>query len=760
MRSLYAVLTLCVTSMFLGLPEERAAMAPHEQAEQSMILEVEGNPVEHANYLKTYHPFIEVVMVYDDLFNGIAIKGTIEKLARMASLDFIKTIHPVKTYAHPEVISSSHQNKALYDHQRMPLNLKPPEHQKFKSTEAQISPQVIPNALNPTPYKGSGVKVGVIDTGIDFNHPDLASNYKGGYDLVDLDDEPMETTVSEGAPTIHGTHVAGIIAANGQLQGVAPEAELYAYRALGPGGQGTSIQVIAALEQAVKDEVDIINLSLGNAVNGPDYPTSQAVNKAAEKGIVIVIASGNDGPGDWTVGSPATAVEALSVGATTPPTKHPYLYAPSIDKRMDIAPMIGSASWALKTDYPIQAMANTKTDLTGMIALVKRGDTPFYELAQDAEARGAVAVLIMNKEAGLFQGSVIGETPLSIPVAGLSQKDGQRLINRLNKTPHLYVETMFENRDTGIASFSSRGPVTVTWDIKPQLVAPGANILSTVPKGYQQLQGTSMAAPHVAGAVAVIKQAHPDWTQAQIKAALTTTAQPLLDEDDNLLPPTSQGAGQIMLKEAIQTETIVHNAFLTFGKVTAYKQTDTKEVVVENLSEQPQTYTFNIPVKQSGLTWSLPQAFTIKAGEKKSVSIELSVTPMLLKEGIHEGWLELQNGGDLYRLPYLFINETADYPKAMGLGIAPKPLTPSTYEYSFYVPNDVAKVKIDLYNPYTLIHDRTLLELSDVSSGLNEGELTQNEVGTPGEYRGLITMEMADRSIETMNVDIFIPPIQ
>src|SRR5690606_34086004 len=138
---------------------------------------------------------------------------------------------------------------------------------------------VWPHAFNSTSYTGKGVKVAVIDTGIDYEHPDLKTNYQSGYDLVDLDDDPMETLPGEGIPTSHGTHVAGIIAADGDLKGVAPDAEIYAYRALGPGGVGTSIQVIAALEQAVEDGVDVINLSLGNSVNGPDYPTSTAVNR-------------------------------------------------------------------------------------------------------------------------------------------------------------------------------------------------------------------------------------------------------------------------------------------------------------------------------------------------------------------------------------------------------------------------------------------------------------------------------------------------
>ena len=104
---------------------------------------------------------------------------------------------------------------------------------------------------------GKGVKVGIIDTGIDYTHPDLQRNYKGGKDLVDSDEDPMETKNMGGLDTIHGTHVAGIIAANGKMKGVAPEAEIYAYRALGPGGAGDTEQVLTAIESAMKDKVDV-----------------------------------------------------------------------------------------------------------------------------------------------------------------------------------------------------------------------------------------------------------------------------------------------------------------------------------------------------------------------------------------------------------------------------------------------------------------------------------------------------------------------
>src|SRR5699024_8168196 len=271
----------------------------------SVIIEVEGDANEHAAYLEDEYPLIEVVEVYDTLFEGLALQGKERELEKLESLDFIKNMHAVQTYT------------TLTESSALPFD----------------ADAVSPGHLNDTSYTGQGVKVGVIDTGIDYGHADLEKNYAGGYDVVDLDDDPMETLPEEGMPTLHGTHVSGIIAADGELQGVAPDAEVYGYRALGPGGMGTSVQVIAALEQAVKDDMDILNLSLGNAVNGPDYPTSQAVNKAADLGVAVVVANGNSGPDNWTVGAPATASGALAVGAASEREQLPFLYEPEEDKK-------------------------------------------------------------------------------------------------------------------------------------------------------------------------------------------------------------------------------------------------------------------------------------------------------------------------------------------------------------------------------------------------------------------------------------------
>lgn len=699
-----------------------------EMNEKAVIIEVKGNPKDHQLFLENHYPSIQVVAVYTELFNGLALKGDKRQLERMGSLEFVKTVHSVH---------------------------------KYETTTNQLNQPndknaIFPFDLNNTTYTGKGVKVGVIDTGIDYNHPDLQTNYKSGYDVVDLDNDPMETKPQQGKPTLHGTHVAGIIAANGNLKGVAPDAELYGYRALGPGGSGTSVQVIAAMEQAIKDDVDIINLSLGNQVNGPDYPTSVAVNKAAELGVAVVIANGNAGPGGWTVGSPATANHALSVGAASHQQQVPYLYARWEDKRISIQEMAGAPSWLLDTFYPIKH-ANKGANVKGKIALFQRDETPFVEKVEQAQAAGAKAVIIANNEEGPLHGDVsTAKNAVQIPVATISKQDGAWLEEYL-QSDRLHLDTKYENKASSIAPFSSRGPVTINWNIKPDVVAPGTNIVSTVPGGYQALQGTSMAAPHVSGVIALIKEARPEWTNQQIYGAIKTTAL-RMEVNQKPLHPTIQGMGLIQPKEAIEAGTIIDDPQLTFGKVQGNSEVKNEQIIIENRTKEEQTYYFDIPYKQRGISWNLPQAVTIPANEKKQLSIGARITSQQLEEGVHQGWLTLKQSSTVHHLPYLFVNQNADNPKAMGFEFALEPLSNDTFSYHYYMTEPATKVQVNLYDPDTLVFDRQLIEDTDVAVGMNEGELNARKVGKAGFYYAVVSVELntgENASYETM---IYVPP--
>ncbi|WP_208590733.1 S8 family serine peptidase [Gracilibacillus suaedae] len=660
--------------------------------EYSFIIEVEGDPHQFAEEIETYHPNVEILAVYDTIFNGVAIKTDQRNLERIKRRTNFQQTYSVQEYQ--TQIAETNINESV--------------------------PFLIPE---PLPFTGKGVKVGIVDTGIDYTHPDLRANYQGGYDLVDFDDDPMETTPEQGMPTLHGTHVAGIIGANGQMKGVAPDAELYGYRALGSGGTGTSVQVMAAIEKAVKDGMDIINLSLGNSINGPDWPTSVAVNRATEQGVTVVIANGNTGPDLWTVGSPATANQVISVGASTPKLEQPFLYDRFHDKKIEIMPMQGSPDWEFPRDLEVTNKEEKITHDT--ILIMDRGEIPFAQLAKEAEEKGAAALLIANnEEEGVFEGAV--DPNISIPVAAISQEDGKWL-----KENPGYLSIEYQEIQDTVTDFSSRGPVTVNWAIKPEIVAPGAGILSTVPGGYQALSGTSMAAPHVAGVMALLKEAHPDWTPSQLKAAVLTTANPFQN-----FQPTEQGAGKIDPKAAVDTDTLIHQSLLQFGKITDNSEQKVSTVTVENISDHEKQYTFELPEQDTDIRFQLPRSFTLQPGERKKVEVKATIRPGQMEDGIKQDYLYVNETP----IPYMFLTEEHDIPKAMGLELTITPLEDS-YHYQLYLVEKAEKMTIDLYDAKTFAYVTTLVERTDLNPGVIEGEVEQQEQ--------LQTQYIANITIET-----------
>ncbi len=227
---------------------------------------------------------LQVRCRYSHLFNGMAVQVTPAQRARMAALPNVKGVYPDHIY-------------------------------KADLTD-NISLIGAPNVWamtdgNGQAVTGQGIKVAVVDMGIDWTRPDLGGclgpqcKVIGGYDFIHNTSTPMDDYG-------HGTHVAGIIAANGTLKGVAPNAELLAYKVLDNTGSGTDETVIADVEQAVADGASVINLSLGGS-GTPDDPLSQAVDQAVDDGVVVTVAAGNSGPGGMTLGSPGVALMALTV---------------------------------------------------------------------------------------------------------------------------------------------------------------------------------------------------------------------------------------------------------------------------------------------------------------------------------------------------------------------------------------------------------------------------------------------------------------
>lgn len=707
-------------------PNRPQRMKERETKDVVVMVEVAGERERIAKQVQSQIPEGEIRREFEQLFNGFSFQLPENKIAHLLTIEGIKRVDPNILYS------------VTLD-ESVPF----------------IGGERIRSKLDDEGNRltGKGVKIAVIDTGVDYQHPDLKENFKGGFDVVDQDEDPMETI--EGLKTIHGTHVAGIIAANGKIKGVAPEAEIYAYRALGPGGKGTTEQVIEAIEKAVEDGVDIINLSLGNTVNGPDWPTSIALDKAVEKGIVAVTSNGNSGPNMWTVGSPGTSTKAISVGASTPPLNVPYLTIVGSRKEIPLNSMVGAKPWKLKRDLElVDCGLGTEEDISNevknKVALIKRGIIPFSEKVRIAKEAGAKAVVIYNNTPGDFVGSL--EQSFDIPVASITGQDGTWMKNEILENNH-YARTIYRKEEDQIASFSSRGPVTYNWEIKPDVVAPGVAIDSTIPKGYLGLNGTSMSAPHVAGAAALIKQAHPDWTPEQIKAAIMNTAKPIVSKDGERYSPHEQGTGRIQIEKAVNTDTLVYPGTISFGnwKINQSRNTKNIELTIKNTSDKTKIYHVKPPFEiPDGVQWKVPFATIIKANEEKKVPITIDIAPSVLSSGIHYGEFTIEGGKEEVKVPYMFFIEEPNYPRLMAFNFEYGD-DQGEYRYEVYLPGGAEEVGITLYDPDTFQFITYLDVKEDVERGMLEVLLDDIEIKN-GLYKTLVYAKKDGRedTFETM----------
>lgn len=658
--------------------------------------------------LLSRYPDLKRRYIFTEVFSGFSVEGPVYELEKLKQSESVNQVSKVQTYMAEtedpvEIIGADEIRNYL-----------------GKSLE-HIS--------------GKGIKIGVIDTGIDYQHPDLAKNYLGGYDFVDKDKDPMETKGLGNKDTFHGTHVAGIIAANGKIKGVAPNATIYAYRALGPGGSGTTEQILAAIDRAVRDKVDIINLSLGSDVNGPDLPISLALNEVVKKGIIAVAAAGNAGPAEWTVGSPGTAAKAISVGATTPNIHTPFFTID--DKKIALTNMENSKEWMGMESIPLASGGIGKkqqlTNVKGKLVLIERGELTFTEKVQNAYEAGAVGVLIFNNLPGAFQGMLEKEVPL--PVAGITKEEGEFIKKTIQKKK-IYVTIEKKWEKDILADFSSRGPVTSTWEIKPDVLAPGVVINSTVPDGYMALQGTSMAAPFVAGACALLLEVHPDWGPEEVKAALMNTAKSVKNRQNVTYKVYEQGAGRIQVDQAINANVLIMPGSIRFGKYKLVKEKNQYKayISIKNVGKRREKISFDFPKGKRGISWKLPLSFTLKPREEKNVPIIMNIDDNLFNKKLQDGIIKVRAGGKLIELPYLYVLEEPDYPRIMGFDFHKKN-GESCYEYETYLPTGAEEFGIALFREDTLQFVRFLDWKKEVKRGRLKGEFALTKVEEAGTYR-------------------------
>ncbi|EPC8419025.1 peptidase S8 [Bacillus wiedmannii] len=615
--------------------------------------------------IKEKAPKAKIKETYSTLFSGFSISIPGDQVAALASLPEVKAVYPNLTYKLHETAKSATKEEAP--------NIGGPT---IGAPEAW-------NLKDPSgkPLDGKGMKVAIIDSGVDYTHPDLQANYIGGYDTVDEDNDPMDGNV-------HGTHVAGIIAGNGKIKGVAPNASILAYRVMNDGGTGTTDDIIQGIERAIQDGADVLNLSLGQDLNVPDQPVTMTLERAAKLGVTAVVSNGNDGPKPWSVDAPGNASSVISVGASTVSIPFPTFQIAGSNKSYQGLPLskadfqVGNDAQLVYVGYG-NSSDYAKQDVKGKFALVLQGTSSTLVKAEQAKQAGAIGVLLISNEKEInIMPEYFGREEIALPVMQLSNTNGEELKNLITKRKK-NIKIGQPNKTELIGNFSSRGPSQGSWLIKPDVVAPGVQITSTVPRGgYESHNGTSMAAPQVAGAVALLRQMHPDWTTEQLKSALANTAKTLKDVNENTYPVMAQGSGLINIPKAAQADALVKPNNVSFGliKPNSGKVKLTQNITLQNLSNKKKNFSTRIELldTKTKIQTSFPSSISMKPNSNIEKPFTITVDSSL-PQGVYTGNLYVKEQGktEEMRIPFTFSIDPKDYKRIDGLEIINSTFSPN-----------------------------------------------------------------------------------
>ena len=540
---------------------------------------------------------------------------------------------------------------------------------------------------------GEGIKIGVIDTGVNFAHPDFVSDGKNsdllkGYDFVEMDNFPQDTNG-------HGTQVAGIISANGQLKGIAPEAEIFAYRVSEDGESVPSKLIVDAINRAILDDVDIINISLG--VNMTHNQIQKSVNEAIKNGIVVVAAAGNGGPDPNSIGSPGSNPNAITVGATYNNRESSMVSTLQIDgEHFQVLPMVGTQiiSEPIIAEIEFGGFSREQDlngiDVNGKIILAERGgESPdeivyFSDKEKFAAMNGAKAIIVYNNLPGIYFGELIHEFTAeeynpSIPSLSMTQEDGLEIKQMLSE--NTIGEVNVFNHPDFIAMFSSRGPVSPFY-FKPDLVAPGVFVNTTSMNNFYNItSGTSYAAPHVSGAAALLLNKNPEFSPEQIKSILVTTSDVITDEYGQKFDFNTGGAGRLNVTSAYKSELILLPPNLTFD-LSSERKSQTKNIET-GLFDQINT-----------LEVKFPQSKNIQF-DHKLVDNELQITANLIMDEVInlEERVIVTHKGIKHQIPiYVRVSDASMEILENSDGLS----------FSIIEPQDWTYAKITATNKYTL----------------------------------------------------------
>ena len=624
--------------------------------------------------------------IYNNLFNGLSIDISSSQLSTLRRIKGVTDIYPVVAIPIPETSALSDPELAT----------------ALAMTGADI-------AQSELGYTGAGVRVAVMDTGIDYDHPDLGGCFGSGcrvvtgWDFVGDAFNADPTSASYNPVAVpdadpddcngHGTHVSGIVGASAAspdgVMGVAPGVTFGAYRVFGCEGSTTADIMIAAMERAYQDKMQVLNMSIGSSFQWPQYPTAVAATRLVNKGVVVVASIGNSGTsGLYAAGAPGLGEKVIGVASfdNTHVALNTFTISPD-DTSIGYGPATGAPLPPTSGTY---SMARTGTaastadacsalpagSLAGKVALVRRGTCSFYIKSSNAQAAGAIAVVLYNNVAGRFSPTVAGTPAITIPVVAISDAEGVLIDGRLASGSVDMTWTdqygSFINPTGGlISSFSSYG-LSPDLALKPDIGAPGGLIRSTYPLengGYATISGTSMASPHVAGAAALLLQARPNTPPMAVRTLLQNSADPKawwgnpgLGFLDNV---QRQGAGMLDIDDAILATTKIEPSKLELGESQAGPATRT--LTIENSSGTAVTYDLsNVGALATGANTFVPSFFasfatatfsapsvTVPANGSASVNVTITAPASPVK-GMYGGYIVFtpQGGGQAYSVPY------------------------------------------------------------------------------------------------------------
>src|SRR6266403_635916 len=655
---------------------------------------------EFRNWLRANAPRARITSQYDISLNAVAVQlnGT-----------------PLETIAAAPMVQQAQYN-ALY-------------HPNLSQSYQIINATGAWTAGGGRATAGAGIKIGDIDTGIDNAHPffdptGFSYPTTGGpwpkCDAADSTSHHPDQDCEYVSPKVivakvfynknnqqnfdaqaiqdHGTHTAGIAAGifNPALNavvhgvmidgmsGIAPGAWLGNYNVF-PGSvtNARSEDILHAVDAAVADGMEVLNLSLGGSYHGNNDLLAIGLDNAADAGVVVAVAAGNSGPGQGTVESPGRARKVITVAAST--NKHfvgqPFTYpmggGTTVGAAVGDFPPLPTSSFGLFFNSQLTACTSVDPGASGKVVVVNRGGCTFSTKVRNAIAAGATGVVVINNVAGdptAMAKDGGGGDDLPAVMIGKSEGAALRVANPPDASAvATFQEFVTPNQDI-LAGFSSQGPTAIDLAVKPDVTSVGVNVLSSITcvgkpagcpgdgSGWAFFSGTSMSTPHIAGSAAVLKNLHSSWTPAQIKSALVNRADLVIKDAITALHdvgPTAQGAGRENLSVAAAGTTWMDPVSASFGKVTIGHPTSLT-ITLSNPSATDETFTISTtkftPSTFGNTVPLIYNAGTLSAGDDRitvppSVTVPangsttLTVAVSSAHGDVVQGWVNLDGPG-------------------------------------------------------------------------------------------------------------------